>query len=279
MALPSLFSGSSIFLFPSKSSPSNKFRISFSTPHLRLTSPFARSIQISSKNLFRFQLFSQLEEVIIAVEEGVEENQQENQEGKTVKKLYAKNLPWSLSATDIKVLFGGCGNVKDVEIIKQKDGRNRGFAFITMDTGEEALAAVEKFDSSELLGRIIRVELAKNMKKPSPPTSATVLETRHKIYASNLAWKVRSSDLKEFFAASSNPVSARVVFDRPSGSSAGYGFVSFSTKEEVEAAISALDRKELMGRPLRLKLSQKKVDESGNEAQEAESSEEKLEES
>lgn len=96
----------------------------------------------------------------------------------------------------------------------------------------------------EVSGRIIRVEFAKNFKKPSskrPPTP-TATETQNKIYVSNLAWKVRSSHLKELFSAEFNPVSAKVVFEAP-GKAAGYGFVSFSTKEEAEAAISYLDGK------------------------------------
>ena len=95
------------------------------------------------------------------------------------------------------------------------------------------------------MGRVIRVEFAKRFKRPPPPPPAgpPLRETRHKLYISNLAWKVRSSHLKEFFAADFKPVSTRVVFDSPSGKSAGYGFVSFATKEEAESAISALDGK------------------------------------
>ncbi|CAA6657228.1 unnamed protein product [Spirodela intermedia] len=142
-------------------------------------------------------------------------------------------------------LFGQCGTVKDVEIIKQKGGKGRGFAFITMNSAEEARAVIEKFDSYELQERIIRVEFAKSMKKPPHPAGATV-ESQHKIYVSNLAWKARSNNLRE------------VVFDTPTGRAAGYGFVSFATEEEMEAAISELDGKELMGRPVRLKASQRK---------------------
>lgn len=53
-----------------------------------------------------------------------------------------------------------------------------------------------------------------------------------------------------------NPLSAKVVFDSPSGKSARYGFVSFGTKDEAEAALSELDGKELMGRPVRLRWQQ-----------------------
>lgn len=140
-----------------------------------------------------------------------------------------------------------------------------------MASGEEAQAAVDKFDSYELSGRIIRVELAKRFKKPPsppPPPGPRPGETRHVIYASNLAWKARSTHLRQLFAENfKTPSSARVVFDSPSGRSAGYGFVSFLTKEDAEAAISTVDGKELMGRPLRLKFSEKK-DKAGREKDE-----------
>lgn len=97
----------------------------------------------------------------------------------------------------------------------------------------------------EVSGRAIRIEFAKRFKKPSPPRPPGPQpgETRHKLYVSNLEWKVRSSHLREFFSTNFNPVAARVVFDAPSGKSAGYGFVSFATREEAEEAISTLDGK------------------------------------
>ncbi|CAD6259822.1 unnamed protein product [Miscanthus lutarioriparius] len=44
-----------------------------------------------------------------------------------------------------------------VAVIKGKDGRNRGFAFVTMSTAEEAAAAAEKLNSRELMGRPARL--------------------------------------------------------------------------------------------------------------------------
>ncbi|XP_075486980.1 28 kDa ribonucleoprotein, chloroplastic-like isoform X3 [Primulina tabacum] len=183
----------------------------------------------------------------------------------TRRKLFVLNLPWSFSVVDIKNLFGECGSVAHVEIIKQKDGKNRGFAFVTMSSGDEAQAAIEKFDSYEVSSRIIRVQFSKRFKRPSPtPSVRPAREIVHKLYVSNLAWKVRSNSLREFISTSCNPLSVRVVFDNPSGKSAGYGFVSFSTKEEAEAAISVLDGKELLGRPIRLKFSEKDANASEN---------------
>ena len=97
----------------------------------------------------------------------------------------------------------------------------------------------------ELMGRIIRVEFAKENKKPSPPPTLPG-KKRYKLYVSNLAWRVRSNNLKEFFGADFNPISTRVVFESPEGRSAGYGFVTFATKEEAESAISSLNGKVIL---------------------------------
>uniref|UniRef100_A0A453CWW7 RRM domain-containing protein n=2 Tax=Aegilops tauschii subsp. strangulata TaxID=200361 RepID=A0A453CWW7_AEGTS len=66
--------------------------------------------------------------------------------GETRRKLFVGNMPFTFSAAETEKLFAECGVVKDVEVIKMKDGRKRGFAFVTMATAEEAAAAAEKFD-------------------------------------------------------------------------------------------------------------------------------------
>jgi RNA recognition motif-containing protein len=99
----------------------------------------------------------------------------------------------------------------------------------------------------EISGRIVRVEFAKSLKKPPsspPPKGLPPSDARYVIYASNLAWKARSTHLRDIFTENfKEPVSARVVFQTADGRSAGYGFVSYHTKEEAEAAVSALDGK------------------------------------
>ncbi|XP_009778082.1 28 kDa ribonucleoprotein, chloroplastic [Nicotiana tabacum] len=262
---------SSIFSSPPSSSSSsylkfplfpNSVRLENSThyPNVSLKS-LLWPLPLPSRNQWSHQLHcSTVEEVAVQEkEEKTEKIQRSNQR----RKLFVLNLPWSLTVPDIKTLFAESGIVEDVEIIKTKDGKNRGFAFVTMSSGEEAQAAIDKLDSYELLGRIIRVEFAKRFKKPAgapPPSTPPRGETRHKLYVSNLAWKVRSTHLRDFFSTNHNPVSVRVVFDNASGRAAGYGFVSFDTKEEAEAALSAYDGKELMGRPIRLKFSEKDAD-------------------
>ncbi|XP_042055913.1 29 kDa ribonucleoprotein A, chloroplastic-like [Salvia splendens] len=270
-----------------KSLSSIKFAVANSPPSLKFN--YRHTSKRSS-----FQLQSAPESLTTVADETTVEEEGEKIENSgnanIRRKLFVLNLPWSFSVADIKTLFSECGDVSDVEIIKQKDGKNRGFAFVTMASGDGAQAAIEKFDSYEVVGRIIRVQFAKRFKKPVRPAPVIVPppgETRHRLYVSNLAWKARSNNLRELFSSNFNPVSARVIFGNPSGRSAGYGFVSFATKEEAESAINELDGKELLGRPIRLKFSERgstasesNVESNSNAAEsEAESSPEQPEES
>ena len=71
-----------------------------------------------------------------------------------------------------------------------------------------------------------------------------------KLYVGNLAYSVRDSDLEDLFAAHGTVDSAQVIMDRDTGRSKGFGFVEMSSDQEAQAAISALNGKELDGRNL-----------------------------
>lgn len=72
-----------------------------------------------------------------------------------------------------------------------------------------------------------------------------------KIFVGNLPFATTSEDLKEIFAAYGEVVSANVVTDRATGRSRGFGFVEMESAG-ADAAISALNGKELGGRALRV---------------------------
>jgi RNA recognition motif-containing protein len=72
----------------------------------------------------------------------------------------------------------------------------------------------------------------------------------NKLYVGNLSYDVQDSDLQELFAQHGTVTSARVVTDRDTGRSKGFGFVEFSTDAEAQAAIAALNGQEFGGRPL-----------------------------
>jgi cold-inducible RNA-binding protein len=84
-------------------------------------------------------------------------------------KLYVGNLPFATTAQDLEALFGEIGTVNVVEIIFDKfTGRSRGFAFVTMASGDEAQKGVEKFHGHEIEGRALAVNLARPREERPP---------------------------------------------------------------------------------------------------------------
>ena len=72
-----------------------------------------------------------------------------------------------------------------------------------------------------------------------------------KIFVGNLPFATTSEELKELFAAYGEVVTAKVVTDRISGRSRGFGFVEMEPSA-ADAAIGALNGQDLGGRPLRV---------------------------
>lgn len=79
-----------------------------------------------------------------------------------------------------------------------------------------------------------------------------------KLYVGNLSFKAREEDLNELFGQYGTVTSAKVITDRETGRSRGFGFVEYETPEEAQKAIEELDGKESLGRNLRVNIAQDK---------------------
>lgn len=62
-----------------------------------------------------------------------------------------------------------------------------------------------------------------------------------RIYIGNLSWQVDDDRLRQVFSEHGKVIDARVVKDRETGRSRGFGFVTMSTQTELDDAIAALD--------------------------------------
>jgi RNA recognition motif-containing protein len=69
-----------------------------------------------------------------------------------------------------------------------------------------------------------------------------------KLFVGSLPWAVNDDSLKAAFTPYGNVVSAKVVTDRRTGRSKGFGFVEMESDSEASAAIEALNGSELNGR-------------------------------
>ena len=68
------------------------------------------------------------------------------------------------------------------------------------------------------------------------------------IYAGSLSFQLTEAELKETFEAYGSVTSARIIMDRYSGRSKGFGFVEMPNEAEAKAAIAGLNGKDLQGR-------------------------------
>src|SRR6185312_10804229 len=72
----------------------------------------------------------------------------------------------------------------------------------------------------------------------------------NKLFVGSLAYSATDDDLAAFFAAAGTVVSAKVIMDRDTNRSKGFGFVEMSSDEEAKAAVDQLNGKDLNGRPV-----------------------------
>ena len=84
-----------------------------------------------------------------------------------------------------------------------------------------------------------------------------------KLYVGNLPYSTSEDELRELFAQAGEVVSVAVIRDRDSGRSKGFGFVEMGTEQEAQAAITALNGKEVGGRTLTVNEARPREDRGG----------------
>jgi cold-inducible RNA-binding protein len=84
-----------------------------------------------------------------------------------------------------------------------------------------------------------------------------------KLYVGNLSYNTGDAELQALFAASGTVESAKVIMDRETGRSKGFGFVEMGTDQEASAAIAALNGKEVDGRALTVNEARPKTESRG----------------
>jgi hypothetical protein len=73
-----------------------------------------------------------------------------------------------------------------------------------------------------------------------------------KLYVGNLSYNTTEDGLRNFFAGYGNVVSVKIILDRETGNSKGFGFIEMGTDEEANAAIAGTNGQEFDGRQLRV---------------------------
>ncbi|MHC4149967.1 MAG: RNA recognition motif domain-containing protein [Planctomycetota bacterium] len=83
------------------------------------------------------------------------------------------------------------------------------------------------------------------------------------IYVGNLVFDVTEDDLREAFKQFGEITEVRLIMDKFSGKSKGFGFIEMPSKDEAEKAIEEMNGKEFMGRAINVNEAKPKVDRGG----------------
>ena len=84
-----------------------------------------------------------------------------------------------------------------------------------------------------------------------------------KLYVGNLSFSVTDEELHAAFAAHGSVASAKVIRDRETNESRGFGFVEMADAAEAQTAIDRMNGAPLKGRPLRVNEAQERADARG----------------
>src|SRR5688500_13533994 len=84
------------------------------------------------------------------------------------------------------------------------------------------------------------------------------------IYVSNLSFNVQDEDLRQFFTPYGEVTSAKIINDRETGNSRGFGFVEMSDNEASQKAISELNETSVEGRTIKVMEAKPKENRSGS---------------
>uniref|UniRef100_A0A8C7ZYR2 Nucleolin n=1 Tax=Oryzias sinensis TaxID=183150 RepID=A0A8C7ZYR2_9TELE len=154
------------------------------------------------------------------------------------KTLVVNNLAFSATEEVLQSTFEKAASIR----IPQRDGRPKGFAFIEFESAEDAKEALENFNNTEIEGRSIRLEYSQSGggrdggRGNSGPTKT--------LFVKGLSEDTSDQTLRDSFEGA---VGARIVTDRETGSSKGFGFVDFDNENDCKAAKEAMEDGEIDG--------------------------------
>ncbi|XP_057800460.1 30S ribosomal protein 2, chloroplastic [Salvia miltiorrhiza] len=175
------------------------------------------------------------------------------------RRLYVGNIPRTVKNDELQKIVEEHGAVEKAEVMYDKySGRSRRFAFVTMKTVEDAAAAAEKLNGTQIGGREVKVNITEKPLQTLESSSllqaedSQFVDSQYKVYVGNLAKTVTSDSLKAFFAEKGNALSAKVSRVPGTSKSSGYGFVTFASEEDVDAAISSLNNAVFEGQKIRV---------------------------
>lgn len=187
--------------------------------------------------------------------------------------VYIKNFGENFDDEKLKLLFEGYGGIVSAKVMSG-DGKSKGFGFVSFEDAETASRAVEELNGKDIDGKELYVGRAQ--KKAERQAELKEKFERMKLerinryqgvnlYVKNLDDCIDDERLRKEFSQFGTITSAKVMCEArgkqgEAGRSKGFGFVCFSSPEEATKAVTEMNGRILVSKPLYVALAQRKED-------------------
>jgi len=202
----------------------------------------------------------------------VPRKEREKELGEKAKKftnVYVKNFGEELGDEKLKELFSKYGKITSYKVIMAEEGsKNKGFGFVSFEDSEAAEKAVEELNGIEMSGKTLYVgraqKKAERQQELKKKFELLKLERLNRyqgvnLYVKNLDDTIDDEILRKEFAPYGTITSAKVMCCEE-GRSKGFGFVCFSSPEEATKAVTEMNGRIIITKPLYVALAQRKED-------------------
>jgi len=177
-------------------------------------------------------------------------------------KVYIGNLPWDATDETLKETFASFNVVEASVITDRNSGRSRGYGFVHLADNESVERCIEEMNGSQMGGRDLRVNRAMSPnEKSSRPLRMESGGKRYsreannrRVYFGNLSWGMDHLDLQDLCGEFGSVEDSRLITDRETGRSRGFGFVTMSSEAEANEVVTQLNGQDVDGRVLRVNI-------------------------
>merc|ERR1712018_975447 len=189
--------------------------------------------------------------------------------------VYVKNFNEAMTEEDLQKMFEKFGKITSLKLMKSdEDEKNKGFGFVSFEDAETAESACGELNGTEVNGKTIYVGRAQKkaerqmeLKKKFEQMKLERM-TRFQgvnLYVKNLDDTIDDERLRTEFTPFGTITSAKVMNEE--GRSKGFGFVCFSSPEEATKAVTEMNGRIIVAKPLYVALAQRKEDRKAHLAQ------------
>merc|ERR1719326_2605589 len=173
-----------------------------------------------------------------------------------------------MTEDDLQKMFDKFGKITSLKLMKSdEDEKNKGFGFVSFDDAETAEAACAELNGTEVQGKTIYVGRAQKKAERQMELKKKFEQMKQErlnryqgvnLYVKNLDDTIDDERLRKEFAPYGTITSAKVMCEE--GRSKGFGFVCFSSPEEATKAVTEMNGRIIVAKPLYVALAQRKED-------------------